>query len=144
MRHLSANIRVAKSGDVNSFTGPPLNDLRILNAGPSQYEVEYSAINVDRPWQSCVSSGLDLSDGNCRFCLAASELLPPQSRLLFFDGVLSRDVREPGPLVDLAAPVGILHGPRKWMLAGITPPVASSLPVVLYENETSRIDLPHH
>ena len=23
--------------------------------------------------------------GNCRFCLAASELLPRQSRLLFFD-----------------------------------------------------------
>jgi hypothetical protein len=76
MRHLSANIRVAKSGEVNSFTGPPLNDLRILNAGPSQDKVEYSAIKADRPWQSCVSSGLDLSDGNCRFCLAASELLP--------------------------------------------------------------------
>jgi hypothetical protein len=66
-----------------------------------------------------------------------------QSRLPFFDGVLNRDVPAPGPLVDLAAPVGILHGPRKWMLAGITPPVASSLPVVLYDNETSRIDLPH-
>jgi hypothetical protein len=65
MRHLSANIRVAKSGDVNSFTGPPLNDLRILNAGPSQDEVQYSADNAD------------LSDGNCLFCLAASELLPP-------------------------------------------------------------------
>jgi hypothetical protein len=66
-----------------------------------------------------------------------------QSRLPFFDGVLNRDVPELGPLVDLAAPVGILHGPRKWMLGRNHPPVASSLPVVLYENETSRIYLPH-
>jgi len=36
-----------------------------------------------------------------------------QSRQPFFDGVLNRDAPELGPRVDLAAPIGILHGPRK-------------------------------
>jgi hypothetical protein len=48
--------------------------------------------------------------GNCRFCLAASELLPRQSRLLFFDGALNRDVSELGLLVNLAIPIGVFHG----------------------------------
>jgi hypothetical protein len=54
------------------------------------------------------TGGFDLSDGNCRFCVAASELLPPQFRLLFLGRAFYRDVPELGPLVDLAILLRIL------------------------------------
>jgi hypothetical protein len=78
---------------------------------PSEDEVQHNANSTNRPWQSCISSGFDLSDGSRCACLATSELLPPHLHLVFFGGALYRDASELGPPVDLAIPLRILsHG----------------------------------
>jgi hypothetical protein len=121
-------------------------DSRNISGGrPSEDEVEYGANSADRrPWQSCDPSGFDLCGGYRRFCLAASELLPPQFRLLFFDGALNRDVPKLDPACESCHPGFFMGSVSVEMDAARNhPPVASSLTVVLYENETSRIYLPH-
>jgi hypothetical protein len=78
--------------------------------------------------------------------LSTLESPPSQLHFMFLGGAFYRDVPERGPLVDLAIPLRIFRNGLvsvEMDAARNHPPVASSLPVVLYGNETSRIDLPH-